>query len=95
MNPSPKSKFLAVKDNIRKHQDLVDGEFFNHVVDVAMLQFQANVTEGEKGDVNAAAAKYFIILGAQQIVHLIKTLSDEQKAPKMPSIVQNLDHSIR
>lgn len=81
-NPTPKVRYIADVQNVKAHRQMVDGDTFTHAIDVALLQYQAEL-HPRAVDFNNAAANSFRLAGALEFVHVLRTLADSiQVAPK-------------
>lgn len=89
-NPTPKFRFRESGDNISKHRALLEQREFDRAIDFALLQYQLEAASQVK-DANGACALGYKILGVQEFVQTLKTLSEiSPMPPRVPD--QNLDH---
>lgn len=75
MITSPAKRFQADKENIKKLRDIVDSDFFQNVLDMALLQLYAEASGKENPD----AQRYFYRLeGATLFVRKLLELAEIQ-----------------
>lgn len=84
VNPLPKTRYQSNATVIREHREMVDSMVFQRAVDMALLQYQAELC-GRNGDMSAAAGSHFKATGALEFLHILKTLSES--APAVPRTV--------
>jgi len=89
-NPTPAQRFRESSDNISKHRDMVDSREFQRAVDYGLLEYQHTLCNNIP-DGNTAVGVGLRMLGATEIIRLIRNLSET--APPKPTIIQaGLDH---
>lgn len=90
LNPTPKHRFRESGDNISKHRALLEQREFDRAIDFTMLEYQLQASARVQ-DANGALALGYKILGIQEFVSMLKTLSEI--APPPPRTADaNLDH---
>lgn len=92
INPSPKTRFREQADNITRHRSLVEMREFNRALDFACLQYQIQAATVVQ-DANTALAFGYKMLGVQEFITVLKTLSEEATRPASPTD-HNLDHKV-
>lgn len=75
VNPSPKARYLSDATVVRRHKELTQSGIFQHAVDMALLQFQVELSQ-QKVDGVGAAANHFKVTGALEFVNLLKGLAE-------------------
>lgn len=90
MNPTPKTRFRQNGDNIRHHRELLEETSFDRALDFALLQYQLQASSRVQ-DANGALALGYKLLGVQEFISTLKTLSEETPVPTMEQH-GNLDH---
>lgn len=80
VNASPKTRFQESGQNLSKHRSLVESTEFQKALDVAMLQYNAELAS-KCTDANAAMRLGLCILGAQEFVAVLKNLGVTPVAP--------------
>lgn len=90
-NPSPKSRFRYSADTVKRHREIVSSGNFIHAVDVALLEYAHRLLMSSR-DGNTAAQNQFKLAGAYEIIHLFKTLGEEERMPQQPKPNDNLEN---
>lgn len=90
VNPSPKTRFLSAKNAVQEHRALLDRPAMQFGLDFALLEYQRVLCES-RGDMSMAAANHYKMAGAQEFVHVLRTLSE---TPRIPTATPtgNLQH---
>lgn len=89
-NPSPKNRFRESGDNISKHRALLEMREFDRALDFAQLQYTLQASS-RVTDANGALALGYKLLGVQEFISTLKTLSEQQIVPNQ-TVAENLDH---
>lgn len=90
-DPTPKTRFLALPDAVKHHRAMMEDRAFERGIDFALLQYQVELA-GKCTDANAAMRTGLCLLGAQEFVHILKTLSETSKLSQVArndNLVQN------
>lgn len=90
INPSPKHRFRESGDNISKHRALLEMREFDRALDFAVLQYTLQASS-RVGDANGAVALGYKLLGVQEFIATLKTLSEVVPVPTQ-TVNENLDH---
>jgi hypothetical protein len=90
-NPSPKQRFIGIKDLVSKHRDLVASEQFQLAADFALLEYQRALSMTSFDNYNACAAAHMRMTGALEFLQQFRNLG-ETVAPIKRDPAGNLDH---
>lgn len=92
VNPSPKARFMLTKAYVETHRNLIFRDDLQRGLDYALLEYQRVLCE-QRSDMSGAAANHFKLMGAQELIHVLKTLAE---TPRMPTVVPegNLKHNV-
>jgi hypothetical protein len=90
VNPSPKQRFLSSPTSIRAHREMVDSLIFTAGCDIALLQYQRELT-AKITDGNLAGSVGLRLQGAQEFLDVLRRLS-ETSTPSVPRQDDNLKH---
>ncbi len=90
INPSPRAKFMALADSVKKHHDMLDSQEFERAIHYSLLEYQRSLCE-QKVDMTGAAANHFKLVGAQEFVHQLRYLAEPFKPNPVP-VSGNLIH---
>jgi len=85
---TPKARFQAKPDAIKRHHDLIDRPELQEAIDVAFQQY-VQTQVGGKGDAGTASAAFFCIQGAKEFMETFLHLADKASAAK-PFLASNL-----
>jgi hypothetical protein len=81
---TPKERFLQRSDDVKQHASLVNNSTFINSLDVAMLEYQSELTS--TGDLVTGAANFHRIEGARGFIRkflsLSKTITIPQKTDR-------------
>ncbi len=80
-NLTPKQRFQLDANALSRHRDLIASDDFKRAVDTAMLQYQIDLTVQCK-DPNAAMRVGLCMLGAQELISVIRQLAETSVAVK-------------
>lgn len=89
-NKSPKQRFVEMSQWVGEHRQMVDSQAFVRACDMAMLQFQRDITANiNSGD--GAGAAGLKMQGAQKFLEILRNLS-ETSTPEVRRPDDNLAH---
>lgn len=88
--PTPKERFLKSKSLVGAHRDITGHADFDAVIDAAMLEFSNQLW---KAPATEAGAHYFKLVGAQDFVRVLRTLSLQDSGPVVYR-EGNLNHKV-
>lgn len=100
INPSPKSKFLGIKQCVDRHAELIQRPDLQTGLEQALLQFQWELCGGhlhqdvQSANGNAAAAAYYKLMGAHEFIRTFKLLAQTTVAPK-PEPIGEISHTFK
>ena len=98
VNPSPKSRFLAGKSYVDKHRELIGNQNFQLGIDTALQQMLWLHSSGGEPAMsvvgNTAAEKFYRLQGAQEFVHVLKTLAETSVPLPVPD-TGTIDHTFK
>lgn len=80
---SPKQRFQLSGTKLSAHRDLISSEAFRVAIDVALLQYQ-NELAAKCTDPNAAMRVGLCILGANELVTVMRQLGDTAVVKQVP-----------
>ena len=89
VNPSPKSRFQSVPNNISNHRALIEKAEFDRAADAAMLEYQKALA-AQAVDGNSAMSAGFRMQGALEFLSMFKTLAEQTQMPAPRRDVDNL-----
>ena len=92
-NPSPKQRFIESKDLVSKHRDLVASSQFQMAADLALLEYQRQLSMTPFDNYNACAAAHMRMTGAQEFLQQFRNLAETVVPPKR-EVGGNLDHKV-
>lgn len=75
-NRPPKQRFRENAQWVGQHRQMVDSDPFTRAIDMALLQYQANITT-TINDGNGAGAVGLKLQGAQEFINVLRNLSEE------------------
>lgn len=91
-NPSPKQEFMASAVAVQAHQDMIKSQPFTTAVHYSLLQYAAELAFAKGAtDIQQAAANQFRLLGAQELVFIIRNLGEQPTPVKPPQDLVNLE----
>lgn len=85
VNPSPKARFLANKDFVNKHHDLIQSPEFQRGLDYALLEMQRRLADRNPQTTQDAMGAYYEAKGATDFVKLLKNLAESER-PQIKTI---------
>lgn len=99
INPSPKAKFLAIKQCVDRHAELVQRPDLQTGLEQAFLQFQwelcgGNLHLGTNATGNEAAASYYKLLGVHEFIRTFKLLA-QAPMPAKPETSGDISHTFK
>lgn len=71
---------MALKANVTSHRKLLDDPQFDMSIHYALLEYLRQLVEA-RTDMSGAAANHFKLAGAQEFVHVLKTLAEPAYVP--------------
>lgn len=83
MNASPKARFQEASSLLGKHRDFVTSAEFNRAMDFGLLQLQAELC-AKCDSPDKAMSVGMRLLGAQELIQIVKNLAVTQPAPPRP-----------
>ncbi len=90
INPSPKAKFVAIGDWVKNHHDMLDGQPFERAAHYGLMEYSRRLCE-QTTDMTGAAANHFKMVGATELLHVIRTLAEPVRPTTVP-VSGNLIH---
>jgi hypothetical protein len=91
-NVLPRFRFQANQQYLSAHRDFLATPMFERAIDAALLQYQAELSQGCK-DQYSAMAMGLRLLGAQELVQKLWDLGIVPERPT-PNKSDNLDHRV-
>lgn len=79
VNPSPKERFLANRDFVNKHHDLIQLPEFQRGLDYALLQMSRELALRETATTQDAMGAYYESKGANEFVKILKNLAESER----------------
>lgn len=97
-NPSPKSKFVAIKHCVDQHRELIARPDFQLGIETALVQMIWVHSSGGEHALSvpgtSAAEKFYRVQGAMELIRTIKTLAESQ-APIPAPDPGDIDHTFK
>lgn len=90
VNPSPKNRFRLTKGFVGEHRAMLESPAFDRALDFAMLQYQLQAG-AQIQDTNGGLAYGYKLLGVQEFVAVLRTLSEEVRIETAKND-ENLNH---
>lgn len=92
-NPSPKQRFLMVSADVEAVNELVASRIFEKATDTALLQYQEQLhfNPGTPGDMTQAAGNYLRLLGAREVLFILRNLGQKETTNTKPADLVNLE----
>lgn len=85
-NISPRTRFQQSGVRLSAHRDMITSDAFRLAADAALLQYAADIGQQTK-DGNAAMASGFRMLGAQELIQVMRQLGDT--TPTIRSVIND------
>ncbi len=92
INPSPKQKFMSLKEWVEQHHAMIDGQQFERAMQYGLLEYQRRLCE-QTTDMAGAAANHWKMVGASELMHVLRTLAEPPRAATVP-VSGNLRHDM-
>lgn len=91
VNPQPKARFLAEgADVIKAHRDLMQNQNLKLAIDVALLQYQGQLSNAKPPDAASAAFSFYKVTGALEYINVLKNLAETPPAAPAKTSTDNL-----
>lgn len=93
-NPSPKQRFMMVKEDVDALNNLAASRIFEISADAALLQYQEQLhfVPGAPNDMTQAAANYLRLLGAREFLFILRNLGQPEATNAKPIDKINLEY---
>lgn len=83
---------MAVNAWILEHHTLLDSQPFERAMHYGLLEYQRRLTE-QTVDMSGAAANHFKMVGATELVHVLRNLAEPPR-PQTTPVSGNLRHDL-
>ncbi len=90
INPSPKQKFVSLKEWVEAHHSMIDNQPFERAANYGLMEYSRRLCE-QTTDMTGAAANHFKMVGATELLHVMRTLAEPVRATTVP-VSGNLIH---
>ena len=87
---SPKVTFQQIKDAASVHREMLQNPAFERAIHFALLQYNHELTERTKVDVNTSMALHHMSVGATEFVKTLFSLAESYTPPPRVTDEQNL-----
>lgn len=88
-NPTPKSQFAGVPENVKKHHALVQDDRLRYAMDCALADYNRQLCSMNATDLGSCASLHLRMKGAQELAEIFFNLAEVPAIPKL-DVVGNL-----